>query len=92
MATPKTTPQRRPRHGGGLYTKTRTRRDPRTGRTFKVTYWEASWDIPEDRRRAGFARKRITGSGPTQSVALPPMWCGARCSSRACTSPPTSSL
>jgi len=70
MATPKTPSQRRPRHGGGLYTKTRTRRDPRTGRTFTVTYWEASWDIPEDRRRAGFARKRITGSGPTQSVAL----------------------
>jgi integrase len=70
MATRKTTPQRRPRNGGGLYTKTRTRRDPRTGRTYEVTYWEASWDIPEDRRQAGFARKRITGSGPTQSIAL----------------------
>ena len=63
-------PTRGPRNGGGLYTKTRTRRDPRTGRTYEVTYWEASWDIPEDRRQAGFARKRITGSGATQSIAL----------------------
>lgn len=70
MATRKAAPSRRPRNGGGLYTKTRTRRDPHTGRTYAVTYWEASWDIPEDRRQAGFARKRITGSGPTQSIAL----------------------
>ena len=61
MATHKAAPSRHPLNSGCPYTKTRTRRDPHTGRTYDVTYWEASWDIPEDRRQAGFARKRITG-------------------------------
>jgi integrase len=62
--------QRRPRHGGGLYEKTRTRVDPTSGRTITVVYWEASWDVPTDRLQPGTGRKRITGSGATPSIAL----------------------
>lgn len=63
-------PQRRPRYGGGLYEKTRSRVDPVSGRTVRVVYWEASWDVPVDRLPTGVKRKRITGSGATASVAL----------------------
>jgi len=63
-------PTRGPRNGGGLYKKTRTRIDPSTGREVKVIYWQASWDVPEDKRSPGSSRTRITGTGPTASIAL----------------------
>lgn len=64
------TPTRGPRNGGGLYKKTRTRVDPSTGRQVKVIYWQASWDVPEDKRPPGLARERITGTGATAPIAL----------------------
>lgn len=63
-------PTRGPRNGGGLYKKTRTRMEPSTGRQVKVIYWQASWDVPEDKRSPGLARERITGTGATASIAL----------------------
>ena len=61
--------KRRARHEGGLYRKTAYLVDSE-GERRPYTYWQASMDVPVEHLPPGVTRKRITGSGPTQSMAL----------------------
>ena len=60
---------RRPRNDGGLYKKTTYRIDKRTGERLAYSYWQASKDVAPENLPPGIARKRITGTGETQSKA-----------------------
>ena len=70
MSTKKSAVSRRTAGDGGRYRKVRYRTDPMTGRTIEVVYFEASWDVPPHQLPVGVTRKRITGSGPSATIAL----------------------
>lgn len=55
---------------GGLVKKKRLLVNNTTGETREHVYWEASSEVSVADLPAGMTRKRVTGSGPSKTVAL----------------------
>ncbi|MEY2762688.1 MAG: hypothetical protein RLZZ43_503 [Actinomycetota bacterium] len=68
-ARKKPAPTRRTPKEGGLYERTGTRIDPKTGRTITYQFWQATREVPPAWLPEGKTRHRITGNGATRDEA-----------------------
>lgn len=59
----------RPKNSGGMRKKIGHYKDSMTGEVLDYTYYQASREVPEDKRKKGVMRERITGNGATPTQA-----------------------
>ena len=69
MGKPAPRKKPRPKNSGGMRKKVGHYKDSTTGEVLDYTYYQASREVPEDKRKKGVLRERITGNGATPTQA-----------------------